>query len=62
MSHFLALSDRLGELLTRIAQFREWLASRPESVIVVVGHSNFFKYYLGMSEKLKNCEVHKHHM
>lgn len=48
--------------MARITEFRAWLAVRPEKVIVVVGHSNFFKFYLGMSEKLKNCEVYKHQM
>ena len=46
-------------LMARIESFQQWLAERPEKVIVVVGHSNFFKYYLRMSDKLRNCEVHK---
>ena len=48
--------------MARIGQFRLWLAERPEKVIAVVGHSNFFKFYLGMAEKLRNCEVHTHTM
>ena len=43
----------------RVTQFRSWLQARPETAIVVVGHSNFFRHFLGASSKLKNCEVKK---
>lgn len=32
----------------RIQQFEEWLLSREEERIVVVGHSNFFRTMLGI--------------
>ena len=41
----------------RIASFTEWLLSRPESCIVVVGHSAFFRDLLNTKLKLDNCEV-----
>ncbi|RYE56220.1 MAG: hypothetical protein EOP48_08510 [Sphingobacteriales bacterium] len=41
----------------RIALFTEWLLNRPESCIVVVGHSAFFRDMLSTELKLKNFEV-----
>jgi broad specificity phosphatase PhoE len=48
-----------NDFVVRVAKFREWLQERPESVIVVVGHSNFFRHFLGASSKMSNCEVKK---
>eukprot|EP01132_Coremiostelium_polycephalum_P008405 gene8405-10322_t len=45
-------------LLNRINTFKQWLLARPEQVIAVVGHSDFF-YHL-FEKKLpyfKNCQV-----
>jgi hypothetical protein len=42
--------------------FRKWLKERPEQNIVVVGHSNFFRKFTGMKDKLANCQIHLHHL
>ena len=39
----------------RVAEFREYLAGRPESVIALVGHGTFMSYLTG--RVLANCEV-----
>lgn len=49
-------------LHARIENFKAWLKARPEETIVVVGHSNFFRKFTGMKEKLANCEIHLHHL
>ena len=41
----------------RIEKFKQWLYDRKETFIVVVGHSAFFRDMLGVSVKMKNCEV-----
>lgn len=40
----------------RVLAFRSWLLQRPEPCIAVVGHSAFFKVFMGASHKLRNCE------
>lgn len=40
----------------RIGLFRRFLCARPESVIVVIGHSTFFMGVLGTNKRLGNCE------
>lgn len=50
------------EVDARILRFKKWLDARPESCIVVVGHSSFFqrtiKILAGTTmPKLNNCEV-----
>jgi len=47
----------VADMSVRIAAFVEWLLARPESCIVVVGHSAFFRDLLRMKLKLDNCEV-----
>ncbi len=42
-------------LTERIAAFRDWLASRPERAIAVVGHGTFFFHLTG--RYFANCEV-----
>ncbi|KAF2072733.1 hypothetical protein CYY_005949 [Polysphondylium violaceum] len=45
-------------LMTRISKFKEWINQRPETVMVFVGHSDFF-YHL-FEKKLpyfKNCQI-----
>jgi hypothetical protein len=49
-------------LNNRIESFRKWLKERPEQNIVVVGHSNFFRKFTGMKDKLANCQIHLHHL
>ena len=39
----------------RVAEFRSYLSSRPESVIAVVGHGTFLSYLTGTF--LDNCDV-----
>jgi broad specificity phosphatase PhoE len=51
------VQETRSEFLARVEAFRAWLRNRPESVVVVVGHSNFFKHFLGASTKMANCEV-----
>eukprot|EP00164_Ancoracysta_twista_P004467 GFYU01006025.1.p1 GENE.GFYU01006025.1~~GFYU01006025.1.p1 ORF type:complete len:489 (-),score=65.94 GFYU01006025.1:132-1598(-) len=42
----------------RVIHFQQWIASRPERRIAIVGHSGFFMHFLGMWSKLPNCELH----
>lgn len=42
---------------SRIAQFEKWLCEQPEKVIVVVGHSQYFKSMLGLDYKFDNCDI-----
>jgi broad specificity phosphatase PhoE len=41
----------------RLADFRAWLAARPERRIAVVGHGTFFLHLAGVA--LANCAVHR---
>ena len=41
----------------RIEQFQEWIQSRPEDTIVVVGHSVYFKRMLNLPKTFDNCDV-----
>lgn len=58
-------SARLGtgepkrDFVKRVAAFRKWLFSRPETEMVVFGHSTFFKYFQGIADdrRLKNGEL-----
>lgn len=48
----------------RMGSFEAWLASRSESSIVVVGHSQYFRQLLGNScsvRKFNNCDVWEYH-
>ena len=47
--------EPIAVVQARVAQFRDYLASRPESVIAVVGHGTFMFYLTG--KFLRNCEV-----
>jgi ribosomal protein S18 acetylase RimI-like enzyme len=42
---------------SRIAETETWLRSRPEAVIAMVGHGQFFKRWLGLSESPDNTEI-----
>ena len=46
-------------LLERIQEFERWLGEQDEDVVAVVGHSQFFKYMLGLDFKFGNCSVWK---
>jgi len=41
----------------RIREFEEWIESRPEDTIVVVGHSVYFKRMLNLPKTFDNCDV-----
>jgi broad specificity phosphatase PhoE len=41
----------------RIRQFAEFVEDRPETTIVAVGHSQFFRAMLGLRFKFNNCDV-----
>lgn len=41
----------------RIDEFENWLQTRPEQTIVVVGHSVYFKRMLNLPETFDNCDV-----
>jgi hypothetical protein len=43
--------------LLRVAAFRDWLHSRPEERIAVIGHATFFYHLTGKS--FANCELHR---
>ena len=49
--------ESMAHLHARVAAFRAWLLGRPESCIAVVGHSAFFKAFMGSWSKPRNCEV-----
>ena len=40
----------------RVGLFRRWVASRPEKVIVLIGHSTHIKYLTG--KRLANAQLH----
>ena len=44
-------------LANRIAEFKDWLASRRESLILVVSHSGFLAALCGI--RLPNCELYE---
>ncbi len=47
----------MADLNERTHNFTQWLLSRPETNIVVVGHSAFFRDLIGTECKMDNCEV-----
>jgi hypothetical protein len=49
----------LANIHNRTECFLKWLAARPEPVIVVVGHSAFFRALVQLpgGKKMNNCEV-----
>lgn len=44
-------------LANRIAEFENWLAEQPETIVAIVGHSQYFKTMLGLDFKFQNCDV-----
>lgn len=48
---------RLADMQQRTQHFTEWLLSRPEKCIVVVGHSAFFRDLIRTDCKMDNCEI-----
>jgi len=47
------------QLNKRILEFEEWILDQETDSIVVVGHSEYFLYMLGLSKenKFRNCDV-----
>jgi glucosyl-3-phosphoglycerate phosphatase len=43
----------------RIAAFEDWLHEQPETVVAVVGHSQYFRAMLGLPYKFGNCDVYE---
>jgi broad specificity phosphatase PhoE len=41
----------------RVAEFGRWLSSRPERLVVAVGHSTFFRNFTRARARMRNCEV-----
>jgi hypothetical protein len=41
----------------RVAEFGRWLSSRPERLVVAVGHSTFFRNFTRARTRMRNCEV-----
>jgi broad specificity phosphatase PhoE len=41
----------------RVEDFERWIESRPESTIVVVGHSMYFKRMLNLPKSFDNCDI-----
>ncbi|KAL7559093.1 hypothetical protein ACA910_017506 [Epithemia clementina (nom. ined.)] len=46
-----------GSMWRRIADLESWLAAQPETNIVCVGHSQYFKAMLHLDFKFGNCDV-----
>ncbi len=46
-----------GSLHKRMRALETWLAQRPETTIVCVGHSQYFKALLQLPYKFQNCDV-----
>ncbi|KAI5058965.1 hypothetical protein GOP47_0025284 [Adiantum capillus-veneris] len=49
--------ESMDHLRKRVGLFRQYLLSRPESTIVVIGHSTFFKELSGRRKRMENCEI-----
>lgn len=49
--------EPMEELRKRVGVFRQFLRSRPENIIVVIGHSTFFKELTSSRQRLMNCET-----
>ena len=46
-----------GSLVRRLRELEDWVAAQPETVMALVGHSQFFKALLGLDYKFGNCDV-----
>jgi bisphosphoglycerate-dependent phosphoglycerate mutase len=46
-----------GSLYARLTALESWIGQRPENVIALVGHSQFFKALLHLDYKFGNCDV-----
>lgn len=50
-------TEPMSHVKERCGRFRKWLQDQPRKVIVVVGHSTFFKVFTSSPHRLKNCEI-----
>jgi broad specificity phosphatase PhoE len=48
-----------GSFEKRVLDFQAWLGKQPESVVAVVGHSQFFKLLLNLPFKFDNVDVYQ---
>lgn len=46
-------------VLDRISAFKHWILEREEDTILVVGHSRWFREFVGAYSKLNNCQMMK---
>jgi hypothetical protein len=46
-----------GSLYKRMRAFETWITERPETTIVCVGHSQYFKALLQLPYKFHNCDI-----
>ena len=47
-----------GRVADRVGPFRDFLNGLPaDKDILIVGHSGFYKKFLGQDQKMNNCEV-----
>jgi phosphohistidine phosphatase SixA len=51
------LPGNSAALQKRLVGLEDWVSAQPESVIVLVGHSQFFKNLLDLEYKFNNCDV-----
>lgn len=49
--------ESMDHLRKRVGIFRQFILSRPENVIAVIGHSTFFRELSGKRQRMKNCEI-----
>lgn len=49
--------ESMKHLKERVGKFREHLRLRPETTIVVIGHSTFFRELSGKAKRMENCEI-----
>ena len=58
-THMEWIPGNTGSFEQRVANFQNWLSHQPETVVCVVGHSQFFKTLLGLPFKVANCDVYQ---
>ena len=46
-----------GSLIRRLRELEDWVAAQPETIVALVGHSQFFKALLELDYKFGNCDV-----
>jgi len=46
-----------GSLVKRLRALEDWIVAQPQTIIALVGHSQFFKALLELDYKFGNCDV-----